>query len=240
MLVPVIGLMQVGGQSMADRYTYLPQIGLAIALVWTVTSAADWICRKEMTSLSADGQIHTANSGLRSATSAVLALASLVVIAALAAAAWKQTTYWRNSETLWDRDMLYPNSVACYDFGLTLAQQGRHSEAVEKYKQGLALDPNDVDMHDNLGLSYEALDDPAAAMEQYRAVLAKDSTAVEANNSLSRLLRDRGDDREALRLLQTAYDNGEIQLRHLLPVGRFAGHVARRLPAQWARRRQCG
>ena len=80
MLVPVIGLVQVGAQAMADRYTYLPMIGLTIALAWLLASAAEtwrW-------------------GGL------VLGAAAALAVAVLMGCAWQQTSYWRNSETLWD------------------------------------------------------------------------------------------------------------------------------------------
>ena len=94
-LVPVIGLLQVGGASMADRYTYLPQIGLAMAVVWSATAAADKL--------------------RRNAVYVILALASVAILTALAAAAWRQTAYWRNSEMLWTRELSFPqydNAVA--------------------------------------------------------------------------------------------------------------------------------
>ena len=79
MLVPVIGLVQVGAQAMADRYTYLPQIGLCIALSWgTMHVVRSWPYR---------GRVCGAGSAL--------------VLAILMACAWRQTTFWRNSETLW-------------------------------------------------------------------------------------------------------------------------------------------
>jgi hypothetical protein len=79
MLVPVIGLIQVGDQATADRYTYLPQIGLYIAIAWTV---APWV----------------AYSAVRRWTCGVVAA---VILASLMVCAWRQTSHWRNSETLW-------------------------------------------------------------------------------------------------------------------------------------------
>ena len=104
-LLPVIGLLQVGGQSMADRYTYLPQIGLAIAVVWTLAAATQ-----------------------RLGSHVYSALASAAILAALAAAAWLQTTYWRDSETLWVRELSFPqfdNSVNPLQRGLVLRVRGQ-------------------------------------------------------------------------------------------------------------------
>jgi hypothetical protein len=81
MLVPVIGLVQVGGRAMADRFTYLPHVGLCIALAWgTARAVASWPYRRW-----------------------VCGAGSVLVLAILMAAAWRQTTYWRDSKTLWTR-----------------------------------------------------------------------------------------------------------------------------------------
>src|SRR6202162_4191128 len=77
MLLPVIGIVEVGLQGHADRYTYLPQIGLYVAVTWI---AAD---------LSISLRVHRK----------ILAATAIIIIATLTACAWKQTSYWRNSET---------------------------------------------------------------------------------------------------------------------------------------------
>ena len=78
MLVPVLGLVQVGSQAMADRYTYLPMIGVTIALAWLLASAAEaWRWGRS-----------------------VLGAAAALAVAVLMGCAWQQTSYWRNSETL--------------------------------------------------------------------------------------------------------------------------------------------
>ena len=83
MLVPVIGLVQVGAHAMADRYTYLPQIGLCIAVVWGAAHVvAAWPARRW-----------------------VCGVTSTLAVLILMGCAWQQTSYWRNSETLWNRDL---------------------------------------------------------------------------------------------------------------------------------------
>ena len=110
MLFPVIGLVQVGWQSMADRYTYVPQIGLLLGLTWTVVRLSSaWPFRR-----SACG------------------LAAVLAIAGLMACAWRQTTFWRNSETLWSCALSCTsrNAVAHSGLGVVLQKQGRIAEAV--------------------------------------------------------------------------------------------------------------
>jgi tetratricopeptide (TPR) repeat protein len=184
MLVPVIGVLQVGGQSMADRYTYLPQIGLAIAVVWTLSAATERL-------------------GIR----AIPALASAALLAALAAAAWLQTTYWRDSQSMWVRELSFPqynNLVSHYNYGLVLAQKGNHRAAVGQYEAGLARDSTDEASRLNLGLSYEALGSADAAILQYRIILESNSSSASGHTNLARLLQARGDDREAVEHLRAA------------------------------------
>src|SRR5439155_11515860 len=79
MLVPVIGIIQVGTQARADRYTYLPHIGLYLLVTWAVSDfSASWRHRRE-----------------------ILTTAAATVIVVLTWCAWIQTSYWKNSESLW-------------------------------------------------------------------------------------------------------------------------------------------
>jgi protein O-mannosyl-transferase len=133
MLVPVIGLVQVGWQAMADRYTYLPQIGLCIALAWGVGHA----CRYWPNSRRACG------------------IASALALAALIACAWRQTSYWLNSETLWTHALEHTsgNSVAHYNLGKTLFDAGRVEETIDQYRKALQINPNYFEAHSNLGIA---------------------------------------------------------------------------------------
>jgi len=136
MLVPVIGLVQVGEQGHADRYTYLPSIGLFLIAVW---AAGD---------LAAVGQVRLSRG--------VTIAGAVVVVAALACTAFTQTSYWRNSETLWthalavttDNDVAHNNlAYLCVDRG-ELDKAMSHFEAASKIRSG-KLDP-----HYNLGTAF--------------------------------------------------------------------------------------
>jgi tetratricopeptide (TPR) repeat protein len=182
----VIGLLQVGGQSMADRYTYLPQIGLAIAVVWTLADAA-----------------------ARLRIRALPAFASAAVLAALAAAAWQQTTYWRDSEALWLRETSFAqfnNAVSHYNYGLVLAEKGNHREAAKQYEAALDRDSTDESSLLNLGLSYEALGSADAAIGQYRKLIEVNSKSTSGQINLARLLQARDDDRETIEHLRAAHE----------------------------------
>ncbi len=95
MLVPVIGVVQVGSQAMADRYTYLPQIGLCIALAWGAAAAArEFLSAGKTSASSAIGNVY-------------VAIVAAPLLIGLMLCAWRQVSFWRNSETLWAR------AVAC-------------------------------------------------------------------------------------------------------------------------------
>ena len=186
MLVPVIGVVQVGGQSHADRYTYLPQIGLYLAIVWAIRDlTASWRWR---------GQ--------------VLGVASFSVIATLMGCTWKQTSYWRNDESLWEHAITCTsgNYTAHNNLGYVLAAQGRTTEAIEHYQKALEIDPDCAEADNNLAtvfLNQERLDE---ALGYYRQALATDPNFAEAHNNLGILLTEQGQITEAIEHYQKAIE----------------------------------
>ena len=131
MLLPVIGLVQVGEQAMADRYTYLTQIGLTISLVWGAAEVSrSW-------------------SGRRWACGA----GSAIVLAALAACACRQTSRWLDRETLWTHALSCnpQNALAHNNLGAALISQGRAEEAIAHCRAALEIKPGYVHAYSNLG-----------------------------------------------------------------------------------------
>src|SRR5206468_3023866 len=136
MLVPVIGLVQVGEQGHADRYTYLPSIGLFLIAVWAVGDVA------------AVGQ-----AGLwRGAAIA----GTVVVVAALACTAFTQTSYWRNSETLWTHALAETtdNDVAHNNLGYLCVGRGDLDKAMSHYEAASKIRSGKLDPHYNLGTAF--------------------------------------------------------------------------------------
>lgn len=133
MLLPVIGIVEVGLQSHADRYTYLPQIGIYLAVTWLVADA----CKR-----------------LRYSKQ-ILASAVAVVLVALTACSWKQTTYWRNSETLWTRALAVTknNDVALTNFANWFAERGELDNAISYFQRALAVHADGAHQHYNLSLA---------------------------------------------------------------------------------------
>src|SRR6202790_4377421 len=131
MLVPVIGLVQVGEQARADRYTYLPQIGLYLALTWTIADlSVSWRRRRE-----------------------ILGVAAATLITALTWRAWIQASYWRNSETLWTHTLAVTtdNDVAHNNLGFIFLQRGELDEAISHFQTALNIRANNPQIHYNLG-----------------------------------------------------------------------------------------
>jgi tetratricopeptide (TPR) repeat protein len=133
MLVPTIGLVQVGMQSMADRYTYLPLIGVFILLVWgAVELFKRW----------------------RLPTPAIWGLA-LLVLAAGTARTLDQLQYWQNSGTLFRHTVAVTkgNPVAYYNLGEYWFSQGQLDKAIDDYRKALQIRPNYDDALSNLGVA---------------------------------------------------------------------------------------
>jgi tetratricopeptide (TPR) repeat protein len=146
-LVPVIGLVQVGNQAMADRYTYVPFIGLFIIIAYGVPDlVSQWEHRKKG-----------------------LAVLATVILATLMAVTWKQVGSWKNSITLFEHNLKIAANhfVSHNSLGLALYRQGRTKEAIEHYLQALRVEPDYVEAHNNLGNALDKQGRTAEAIEHY-------------------------------------------------------------------------
>jgi protein O-mannosyl-transferase len=183
-LLPVIGLVQFGVQATADRFMYLPQIGLCIALAWWAAAA----CRTW--------------PRLRPACGVAAALA----LAVLTAVAWRQTTYWRDSRTLWTRaiDCTARNATAHTNLGMALADLRRFDEAAAQFRKSLAINSDDAKALCGLGAALEKMGQADEAMAHYEAALRADPGMAQAHSNLGANLADRGRMAEAMDHYQTA------------------------------------
>src|SRR6266576_2280907 len=130
MLVPVIGIVQVGAQARADRYTYLPQIGLYLIATWTIADlSVAWRYRRQ-----------------------ILGVAAAIVIAGLAWLAWIQNTYWRDSEALWTRTLAVTshNDVAHASLADLLLRRDRIDEAISHSEEALRIHSRNGSAHNTL------------------------------------------------------------------------------------------
>jgi len=151
-LVPVIGIVQVGAQSMADRYTYAPAIGLFIIIAWGLFEfLARWSDQKYR-----------------------FAVIALVVSGALMAVAWQQIGYWNNGVTLFKRaiDVTENNHIAEHNLGNALLVRGKFAEAAEHLKKSLEIDPTYALAHFNMGVLFTRQDKPEKALQSYQKALS--------------------------------------------------------------------
>ena len=171
-LVPVIGIVQVGAQAMADRYTYVPLTGIFVIIAWALP---DILSRWRYRNI-------------------VLAPAGALIIAALTALTWIQTGYWQNSITLFERTLAVTrnNYTAHNNLATALDEAGRSSEAIEHYQKTLKLNPNYVKARYNLGNAYQNLGKFDQAIEQWSRVLRLDPRNTGAHNNLGVVLARQG------------------------------------------------
>ena len=172
MLLPVLGILQVGWQAHADRYTYLPQIGLYFALAWLIGElTVSWRHRHAM-----------------------LGAAGGVVIVLLSAMAWKQTTYWSNTESLWRHgiEVTPGNYIACINLGDALLQQGRFAEAMVKYEVSLGLSPNHADAENGLASALARQGKNEQAIDHFKKAIAARPQDPEYHNNFGNTLCQEG------------------------------------------------
>ena len=172
MLLPVAGVIQVGDQAHADRYTYLPQIGIYVAVTWLV---AEWGAKRQVS--------RVVFGGLMAG-----------VVAGLMVCAAKQTTYWKNTETLWTRAMTRTtgNYVAHVSLGNVLLQKGKADEAIIQYQKALQIRSNYADAHLNLGNAFHQEGRMDEAVTQYQQALEFKPDDTGAHNNLGNVLLEEG------------------------------------------------
>ena len=174
-LVPVIGLVQVGSQAMADRYTYFPMIGLLMLVAWGVKDAASpWRhCRT------------------------ALGLAGAVAVTACAGLTWAQLRYWQDGVTLFKHtvEVTSRNPVAQMELGSALVMSGEISEGMPHLREALRLEPGFAEAHGKMGLALARQGKMAEALDHYRQALRYEPNLVEVLNNLGWTLATSADER---------------------------------------------
>ncbi len=233
MLVPVSGLMQTGDQIYADRYTYLPVIGLSIAVTWL---AADWARspRWRRTALGAAGG---------------------AILCALLVACWRQVGYWRDNFTLWthaiectknNREAYNGLGEALFQEGRTeeameafegvgstfaldsigdgLLRQGRMEEAVAHFRAALRINPSFWEAHYNLGNALLQQGRTEEAIAEYREVVRLNPGYATAHNNLANALLKLGRTEEAVAEYREAVriNPGDAEARNNLGIALFS------------------
>ncbi|MBW2569757.1 MAG: tetratricopeptide repeat protein [Deltaproteobacteria bacterium] len=210
-LVPVIGLIQVGEQAMADRYTYIPLVGLFIIFAWGVSDLfTKWQYRKIFIGVSAT-----------------------IILTALTANTYQQLMHWQNGITLFENAIkvtennyqahnnlgtaldpldldgaishykealkIKPDfATAFYNIGNPLAKQGLINEAIDHYLEALRIKPNYAEAHNNLGTALTKKGNYDEAILHFKKALKINSQLIEARNNLANLLFLQGKPDEAI------------------------------------------
>jgi Tfp pilus assembly protein PilF len=236
-LVPVIGIVQVGGQAMADRYVYLPLIGIFLMVVWGALDVAD-------------GSPAGMKSWAIRGSWAVFA----VLLAALSFLTFRQTRYWQSSLALWSHALKQTqnNVVAENSMAMALLEQGREDEAFVHFENAAVIDRHDATSrlnlgamfgkygrqsdaireyeaaipltsdpellaltYTNLGFAYTSLGDYAKASENYRDAIQADSAQVEeVLRNLSQYVAQHPSRRDYLKLGQLLEQSGRPDEAH--------------------------
>jgi len=218
MLIPVIGLVQVGTQAHADRYTYLPQIGLYLAVTWGIADFSRLWPNRQL----------------------ILSVTTAVVLGLLMWRTWEQTSVWHDSESLWshalaaahDNDLaherlssallddnrpdeailqaqlalnLNPDGADAHNaFGVALARRGQPEEALSHFWKALKLNPNLSRIHYNIANALLAKGDAQQAAIEYEKQLTIDPNFPEAHNNFATLFLRKGQPNEATIHLEKA------------------------------------
>ena len=166
-LVPVIGLVQVGVQAMADRYTYVPLIGLFIIIVWGFGELmTHWKLQKM-----------------------ALTACGMAIVGLLTAVTWQQIGYWRNSTALFKHafEVTDNNSVAHNNYALGVGMQGKTDEAIKHFKIALKISPNSANARINLGLAFYEQGKLEESRRHFERVLQIKPNDATAHNYLGKI-----------------------------------------------------
>jgi protein O-mannosyl-transferase len=240
-LVPMIGIVQIGSQQRADRYTYFPLIGIYVAMAWLIPELVRG----------------------RAVRSWVLPASGTIYLALLAAVSFVQIGHWRDSVTLfrsaleagWDNPLIRsslgsalvargemtegmrylesavrippPDARAEFNLAVALQDQGRLNEATEHYHAGLALDEGNADAHNNLGIILSQRHQYHDAKRQFARAIELDADHAQACLNLATLCEELGEHAEAIEYSQRGLQLDPTLLRCHLNIAlalRAQGH----------------
>ena len=181
-LLPVIGIVQIGGQAMADRYAYVPLIGIFIVVAWGVPELiSNWRFKEK-----------------------VLSFASGIIISALMITTWEQVSYWKNSITLFKHaisiaNKKHPNLAIIHNnLGIALFDKQKNEEAIFHYKMSIKLKPSHTLAYYNLGVIFFSEGKVEEAISQYKIAIKLNPNYTSAHYNLGVVLFSGGRFEEAI------------------------------------------
>lgn len=165
MMFPAIGILPIGKEGHADRYTYLPMIGICIVIAWAVERlSASWSDRRE-----------------------ILAIGVALVVALLLRLSAAQCVYWHDGETLWRRTLecIPDNPIANNYLGYAILSPGREDEAIAEFEKSRRGMPHWAEPENNLGMAIFQKGDVDGAIPHFVEALKKDPSHIEARSNLA-------------------------------------------------------
>ena len=183
-LVPVIGLVQVGSQAMADRYTYIPFVGLFIMVAWGIAELVDDLRNRQI----------------------AFGVAAVSVLAVLAVSTRHQLGYWHDSYTLFSHavKVTHNNYMAYNQLGLELGKQNRIDECIQQFRIALEIEPNSAEAHGNLGIAYSIKGVPDMAIKELLIAESLSPGESDVYYNLGIIYLQKGMRAEALRQFELA------------------------------------
>jgi Tfp pilus assembly protein PilF len=204
-LVPMIGLVQVGYQAMADRFVYIPLIGIFVMVTWLI---ADWASQHRV-------------------SARTLAIPAIFVLAGLGALTYRQVSYWHDIESFWRRTLAatHDNYVAEVNLGEFLYSVDRIDEAAAHFRSALEIFPDGLSANLNLGAYEDRRGNTSAAIDRYEKVAmkaAEPGIRATAYGSLGFAYRRLGEREKARQSFETAVQEAPERARALTGLGLMA------------------
>jgi len=183
-LLPVIGIVQVGNHNMADRYTYLPLIGISVGLAWGVPSLF---------------------AGRYLQKNIVLSL-TIVFLVLLTFLSWQQCGYWKNSIRLFNHALRVTkeNYIAHGSLGIALSKEGKIKESIDHYNKAISIRPDYFKPYDSRGFVYDTLGRYQQAIEDFSAAIHLNPDHVVSYNNRGASYDKSGQYQKALEDYNTA------------------------------------
>ena len=177
MLLPVIGIIQVGSQAHADRYTYLPEIGLYLAITWAVSDFSQRWPKRQL----------------------ILGAAAALVLGLAIFRAWDQASFWRDSESVWSHALAVANDndLAHERLASALLDKNRPDEAIVQAQLALNLWGNDASAESDFGVALARRGQPEAALPHFQKALELDPHLSRIHYNIANILWAKGDTEQA-------------------------------------------